>query len=47
MDQFCDDFSLYRVKYGVMDVPVKEKVLENFEELGGVPGYVLKEQEMY
>jgi hypothetical protein len=26
MDQFCDDFSLYRDDYKAMDVPDKEKV---------------------
>jgi hypothetical protein len=46
MDQFCDDFSMYRESYGVMDVPVKEKVQANFQELGGVPRYVLKNEGM-
>lgn len=46
VNQFCDDFSLYQHLYGSMDVPVKEKVQANFEELGGVPRYVLKNEKM-
>ncbi|XP_024537687.1 uncharacterized protein LOC9638349 [Selaginella moellendorffii] len=40
--KFLDDFEPYRASYGSMNVVDREKALDNFDYLGGVPRYLLR-----
>ncbi|EFJ28620.1 hypothetical protein SELMODRAFT_411108 [Selaginella moellendorffii] len=40
--KFLDDFEPYRASYGSMNVVDREKGLDNFDYLGGVPRYLLR-----